>query len=53
MLRHMYDITDDAALGLGVAGLTLATSGLGDAAVLGAEGTDATVEADPARHVLS
>jgi hypothetical protein len=44
--KVIHDIVDDAALGLGVAGLTLATGGLGDAAVLGAEGTGATVEAE-------
>ena len=44
--KVIHDIVDDAALGLGVAGVTLATGGLGDAAVLGAEGTGATVEAE-------
>jgi hypothetical protein len=37
----IHDLTDDAAIGLGVAGLTLATGGLGDAAVVGAEGAEA------------
>ena len=37
----IHDITDDAAIGLGVAGLTVLTGGLGDAAVVGAEGAEA------------
>eukprot|EP01043_Picozoa_sp_COSAG02_P033856 COSAG02_NODE_2333_length_9117_cov_5.841428_7_plen_113_part_00 len=33
----IHDVTDDAAIGLGAAGLTLLTGGLGDAAVVDAE----------------
>ena len=37
----IHDLTDDAALGIGVAGLTVLTGGLGDVAVAGAEGAEA------------
>jgi hypothetical protein len=38
----IHDITDDAAIGIGVAGLTVLTGGLGDAALVGAEGAAET-----------